>query len=124
MSEPDCQSADIENDGGWTIIRFHAPLSRIVESNVSEARDCLARAVAVAQANPPVRLLLDLTGVDFFGSSFIEGLFRSWKSIDQAGGEFAISNCSDHCREVLTVTHLGDLWKIYDERADILGEDG
>ena len=124
MSESPLDVVEIEPVGDWTVVRFRSPLARIVESNVTAARDGLAAGVDAAKSSEPVKLLLDLSGVDFFGSSFIEGLFRSWKSVDEVGGEFAISNCNEHCREVLTVTHLGDLWKIYDERADILGEDG
>ncbi|MBS0205426.1 MAG: STAS domain-containing protein [Planctomycetes bacterium] len=80
--------------------------------------------IAVAQdANPPL-LVLDLTVTEFFGSSFIEILFRVWKRLNsRADGnapaaKFAICGLQEHCREVMEVTHLDKLWPLYATRAE------
>lgn len=69
---------------------------------------------AAAGADPP-RIVVDLPCTRFFGSSFIEVLFRVWNRInDLPGGRFAISGLTPYCREVLEVTHLDKLWQLYD----------
>ena len=109
-------SSSIVQNGDWTILTFEPRMAQIGESNVLEARDLLEAATAKAIEQQPANLLLDLTGVSFFGSSFIEGMYRAWKAITAADGKFALSNCSEHCQEVLHVTKLGDLWTIYETR--------
>lgn len=111
-------SARLSRSGDWTVLEFDESMQHIVESNVEEARDHLVQAAAAAMQTEPAKLLVNLSGVGFFGSSFIEGLFRAWKTLKAAGGTFAISNCHEHCREVLTVTRLTDLWTIYDDHTD------
>lgn len=120
-TSPDDNAPLIATEGDWTVLRFGPGMAQIVESNVEQARDYLMQGAEAAKQAPPPKLLLDLSGVGFFGSSFIEGLFRCWKAMQAADGEFAISNCSEHCREVLTVTHLADLWTIYGDNAEATG---
>ena len=112
----------IEREGQWTILHFGDAMSQIGESNAEEARTLLLAATKVATGETPPNLLLDLSGVSFFGSSFIEGMYRAWKSVTDAGGKFGLADCSDHCQEVLQVTKLGDLWKTYKTRSEALSE--
>ena len=119
MSDPSSRfDASISREGKWTVLQFDSEMAQIGESNVQQARDLLEAATQSAVEADPSNLLLDLSGVSFFGSSFIEGMYRAWKAVTAADGEFALSNCSDHCHEVLTVTKLGDLWSIYPSRDD------
>lgn len=69
--------------------------------------------IEIAQAaNPPI-LVLDMKPTEFFGSSFIETLFRVWKKLNlQPGAKFAISGLQPYCKEVLEVTHLDRLWPL------------
>lgn len=113
-------AALITREGAWTVLQFDGRMSQIGESNAQRGRDLLEAAVLKAVAESPPNLLLDLSGVSFFGSSFIEGMYRAWKKITDAGGTFALSDCSDHCREVLQVTKLGDLWTTYGSRGEAL----
>ena len=67
-------------------------------------------------ANPPL-VVLDLSHTNFFGSSFIEILFRIWNRLQaKPGGTFAICGVTSYCLEVLKVTHLDSLWKLYPTR--------
>ena len=78
-----------------------------------------------AEADPP-RVVVDLQHTRFFGSSFIEVLFRVWNRMNvRPGGRFAISGLTDYCQEVLEVTHLDKLWDIHgtlDEAVAALNE--
>ena len=74
------------------------------------------------EANPP-RLVLDMKVTEFFGSSFIEILFRVWKQLNsQPGAKFAISGLQEYCREVLQITHLDKLWPLYATQAEAVDE--
>ena len=69
-------------------------------------------------ANPPL-VVLDLSHTTFFGSSFIEVLFRLWHQIQtRPGGTFALCGLTEHCLEVLTVTHLDTLWRHFANRGE------
>jgi anti-anti-sigma regulatory factor len=69
-------------------------------------------------AEPPL-VVLDLSNTKFFGSSFIEILFRLWNRLQtKPGGRFAISGVTAYCREVLKVAHLDTLWQVYATRDD------
>jgi anti-anti-sigma factor len=66
-----------------------------------------------AEADPP-RVIVDMQYTRFFGSPFIEVLFRVWNRINSVpGGRFAISGLTPYCLEVLEVTHLDKLWEIH-----------
>ena len=56
------------------------------------------------------RWTADLSYTKFFGSSFIEVLFRVWNRVNGAGGKFALAGLTSYCREVLEITHLDKLW--------------
>lgn len=71
-----------------------------------------------ADADPP-RIVVDLPYTKFFGSSFIEVLFRVWNRINGLpGGRFSISGLTPYCKEVLEVTHLDKLWELHDTLDD------
>ena len=62
----------------------------------------------------PPQVVVDMQHIDFFGSSFIETLFRMWNRIKSAdGGRFALSGLRPYCLEVLQVTNLTSVWPIY-----------
>ena len=65
-------------------------------------------------------LLVDLSSVEFFSSSFIEVLFRLWNRTKANGQQFALCGLHPYCREVLEVTNLTSVWKIYEDRDDAL----
>lgn len=69
-------------------------------------------------ANPPL-IVLDMPHTKFFGSSFIEILFRLWNRLQgKSGGQFAISGLTPYCKEVLTITHLDTLFRLFPTRED------
>ncbi|MEW4488824.1 STAS domain-containing protein [Thalassoglobus sp. JC818] len=62
----------------------------------------------------PPQVVVDMQHIDFFGSSFIETLFRMWNRIKAVdGGRFALSGLRPYCLEVLQVTNLTSVWPIY-----------
>lgn len=99
---------------GVTVIAFGTDFSSIDEQHLDSVRPELL--AVTEQGTLPKAVVVDLSHTKFFGSSFIEVLFRVWKRVTGAGGKFAIAGLSGYCLEILTVTHLDTLWKNYPTR--------
>jgi anti-anti-sigma factor len=104
-------SPTYERRGNVTCVVLGRDFENLDEQSVDEIReDLLEKAYA---ADPP-RVLVDLTNVKFFGSSFIEILFQIWTKINGfEEGKFGISGLTKYCTEVLEVTQLDKLWTLY-----------
>jgi anti-anti-sigma factor len=77
--------------------------------------DITAAVDEAGQASVP-KVLLDMSSVKFFGSSYIEVLYRLWKQMESRKGRFVISGLHPYCREVLQVTNLDKIWTIVTDR--------
>lgn len=118
------KSPTIETHGSVTCIRLGPEFENLDEHVLDMIR---SKMLDTAQAADPPRVIVDLQYTSFFGSSFIEVLFRIWNRINgMPGGRFGISGLTDYCREVLEVTHLDKLWSLYptfDEAVKDLSDD-
>ncbi len=94
---------------GVTVLSLGQTLENIDEIAMGTLRTSLPD---LASSVTPPRLVLDMSGVAFFGSSFIELLFIISKRLGDRNGKFAISGLSPHCAEVLHITHLDHVWTI------------
>ncbi|HEY0982622.1 MULTISPECIES: STAS domain-containing protein [unclassified Schlesneria] len=100
-------------DGKVTIIVFGEDLKHLDEVNVVEIGKKLLQ--IVESVTHPL-LVLDLHATEFFGSSFIESLFRVWKQLNRKpAAKFGLAGLQPYCREVLEVTHLDRLWPLFDD---------
>lgn len=105
-------------EGDVTILVFGPELSQIDETNVA---DLGGRLNAVAEGLPNPQLILDMSTVEFFGSSFIDALFRVWKKMTaRPHAQLAIAGLQPYCRDVLKITRLDSLWQIFDSRDSAL----
>jgi anti-anti-sigma factor len=107
-------------EGNVTVLEL-GPKCRMVEEGMLDSigQDLLQATVA---ANPPL-VIVDLSHTEFFGSGFIEVLFRVWNRIQQKqGGKLSLCGLQPYCREVLEVTHLDKLWPLHATRADAVKE--
>jgi anti-sigma B factor antagonist len=112
----------ITNLAHATVVAFGPEYKNITEDIVSSA----SGALLAAAGNEQPQMVLDFSHVEFFGSSFIEVLFRVWKRLQQRGGGFALANVSTYCQEVLKTTHLDTLWPVcatVDDAAALLKAD-
>lgn len=102
----------VEQDG-VTVVVFGAELNSITEDRISLVSEAIMEA---AEADPPY-VVVDLAGVEFFSSSFIEVVFRLWNRLQRHdGGRMALCGLTQYCHEVISVTNLDDLWEIYPDR--------
>lgn len=106
----DLEPFDVTEVSGITVAAFRPNCSQIDEAHVELVSRHLMD--LVLNLKKPA-LVLDLSQVDFFGSSFIETLFRTWKRLQgREGAKFALCGLRPYCREVLEVTHLDNLWTL------------
>lgn len=71
------------------------------------------------RAEPPW-LLVDLTGVGYVGSNFLEILVRGWKRLKQRSGTMALCGVGSFCADILKITRLNTLWTIYPSREEAI----
>jgi anti-sigma B factor antagonist len=109
---PPIKKPQILLDGDITIVAFGEEFEHLGE----DVMPAVATAVDEAgQASVP-KVLLDMSSVKFFGSSYIEVLYRLWKQMESRSGRFVISGLHPYCREVLQVTNLDKIWTIVTDR--------
>jgi len=104
----------IRKQDGVTVISLGPEYESLDEHLLEDLGDLLL--TTAQQADPP-RVVLDLSHTRFFGSAFLEILFRMWNRLRaREEGRLCISGLSPYCREVLEVTHLDRLWDIRETR--------
>lgn len=107
-----CQQGEI------TVIALGPEYENLDEPMLDHVREVM---LDLAQSANPPRVVLDLSHTKFFGSAFIEILFRTWNRLkSRPGGRFAICGLTPYCAEVLEVTHLNRLWEICRTRDEAL----
>ncbi len=95
---------------GVTVIALGPDYETLDESVLDELRESLLQMVNAAE--PPL-VVLDMPHTRFFGSAFLEVLFRAWNRINARHGQFAISGLTQYCHEVVVeISNLDKLWKI------------
>lgn len=75
--------------------------------------------VAIADVDVP-RVIFDMTRTKFFGSEFLELLFRVWHRTNRLGGKFAVANATGPALDILQTTHLDQLWPTFPTVAEAL----
>lgn len=105
-------SLSVRSEHGVTVIKFGPEFQHLDETLVDTAGRQLQGAV---QAVREPRVVLDMSYVSFFGSSFIEMMMRAWRTLQgKSEATMAIAGLQPYCREVLEVTHLDRLWPTFD----------
>ncbi len=116
MSAPALAPEVVVSDSVTVIVlgpAFHVVDERVLDGGLGETLLEIAN-----EANPPL-VVLDLSHTKFFGSSFIEVLFQLWTRLQaRSGGGFSICGLTPHCLDVLKVTHLDTLWRLFPDREE------
>lgn len=108
---PAAKTPSVTREQGVTVIALGTEYENLSDSELDELKTVLVD--AVSRAEPPL-IVLNLSHLRFFGSAFIEALFRAWNQLNvRPGAKFCLSGLSSHCREVVEITHLDQLWPIF-----------
>lgn len=65
-----------------------------------------------------VRLVLDLSDVDYMSSAGLREIVTALKSVKRASGDLRIAQPSDRVREVLAMSGLDTIFRIYETQAE------
>jgi anti-anti-sigma factor len=101
-------------DGSVTVIDLGHDYKQIGESQLDAIR---GRLLELAQTVDPPLVVIDLTGITFFGSSFIELMFRLGNRLRLRQGRLALCGLDPYCAEVLNITRVDRLWPTFADRA-------
>jgi anti-anti-sigma factor len=71
------------------------------------------------KAEPP-RVVVDLSGIGYVGSNFLEILVRGWKRLKQRQGTMVLCGVSPFCADILRITRLNSLWTVYPSRQEAI----
>jgi anti-anti-sigma factor len=101
----------IQHQGEFVIVSVNP----LVEGLDHTLGDTLAEIVlgAVRTQEHPLAIV-DLTGVELFGSMFLSVLLRCWKACVTRGGMMVLCGVGERVRELLKIVRLDVLWPIYD----------
>ncbi|HLJ10707.1 MAG TPA: STAS domain-containing protein [Planctomycetaceae bacterium] len=116
-ASPTTLAPEVVVDSGVTVIGL-GPAYQIVDEHVLDSGLAESLIDIANDADPPL-VVLDLCHTQFFGSSFIEVLFRLWTRLQgRSGGAFTLCGLTPHCLDVLKITHLDTLWRLFASREE------
>lgn len=107
----------VKRHGDLAVIVPSPEVEHLPDSLIKPAADML---LAPLQSDPPNNLIVDLEGVRYFGSSFIQFLLRCHEVVKQRGSELVLAGVNDRIRELLTMTQLDTIWALYDSRTEAM----
>jgi anti-anti-sigma factor len=107
----------IERHGEVTLLTA-APALETFDPALVEQASALMLQPLHEQETPLI--VVDLSRVDFFGSSFLSLLLRCWRLASSKGGQMVLSGVSERARELLHLTSLDLIWPIYADRREAI----
>lgn len=111
------QSFRIERHGEIAIIIPSPEVESMHEAVIREAANMVVQSL---ENDPPSGVVIDLSGVSYFGSVFISFLLRCHMRAKMHGSEIVLAGASDRVQELLRLTALDSIWAIYKTRAEAL----
>lgn len=98
---------------GYAVVAFNPSLSDCRWGDIEQVGvEIKERLVALDR---PV-FLLDLTRMEFMGSSIVALIVKLWKTTQEREGDMVVVNSSTMIGEVLEIAGLTRIWKIVDSR--------
>lgn len=77
--------------------------------------DVLSRQLEECLQDVPPRVVLNLTDIPLFDSLGLEWLLDAADRCTQRGGQFQLAAANPLCRDILTVTGVGDRFERFDD---------
>ena len=107
----------VKRHGDVAVIIPSPEVEYLPENTVNTAAEMV---LAPLKQDPPTHLIIDLTGVRYFGSAFITFLLRCHLPVKQQGGELVLAGVNPRIRELLKTTALDTLWALYSTRREAM----
>lgn len=107
---------EISQEGDITFVGFSAKLAQLDETKLVDVSNSMQQ---VADQSAGQMVVLDLSRVEFFGSSFIEAMFRTWNRLNRKpGSKLVLCGLQEYCKEVVQITHLDRIWPVVANREE------
>ena len=101
----------VKRHGDLAVIIPSPEIEQLPENLIQPAASLV---LAPLREDPPQSLIIDLSGVRYFGSAFIQFLLRCHLLVKQRGSELVLAGVNPRIRELLRTTALDTLWALYD----------
>ena len=107
-------------------VKYHGEIALVIPSpEVEQLPESLMQPaasmlLAPLKKEPPSHVVVDLTGVRYFGSAFITFLLRLHLISKQRGSELILAGVNSRIRELLKTTALDTIWALYETRQEAL----
>lgn len=101
-----CQHRD-----GYSVISFPAELST---AHMAEVRDAGLQIIDQLSSVKSPACLVDLTALDYMGSSLVASIVRIWKAVKAQDGRMVVVASNERIVDVLKATGLTKVWTIVD----------
>jgi len=115
---------DMEIAGNTLVLIPRSNLSELQFVHFDQAADRVFRELDACAAR---NVILDLEHTDYYGSTAIGFFVKLWKRVRCADGNMVLCHVSENEQEILRVTRLDLLWRVYANReaalANIEGRD-
>lgn len=103
------KSMNVTEQDGVSVVKFGSDYAYIDERVLDDVQKFL---LDTADRAEPPKLLLNLADTEFFGSAFIEVIFRAWNRLKARNGRLGLCELTPYCAEVIDITHLDRVWTI------------
>ena len=100
---------------GYAVVEFNPSLSDCKWGDIEEIGTQLKERLLALER--PV-FLLDLTRLEFMGSSIVALIVKLWKTTQERDGDMVVVNTSSMIGEVLEIAGLTRVWKIVESREE------
>ena len=111
MPQLDASDAFTIERHGEVVAILTSPVLEMMEPSLLEGAASLVMD-AVGRESAP-QIVVDLSTLDYFGSSFLALLIRCWKVADKRDGAMVLSGVSPRAKELLHLTSLDMVWPMY-----------
>lgn len=98
-----------QNKDGYAVVSFPKELARAHLADIREAGEKIIEDLTAMKMQ---HCLIDLSELDYIGSSLVASIVRIWKTISERDGQMVVVATNLGTREVLKVTGLNKVWTI------------
>lgn len=117
----DAPPYEYDTTRGYPVVAFNPSLGDCRWGDIEQVGNDLKEKLATLDRPD---FLMDLTRLEFMGSSVVALIVKLWKAVQEKEGEMVVVNSSSMIGEVLEIAGLSRVWKIVDsheEAEQILG---
>jgi anti-anti-sigma factor len=109
------EAYDFEDGNGFTVVNFNPAIADAQWGEIEQVGTELKE--RLSQLEAPI-FLVDLTRLQFMGSSVVALIVKLWKAVNELQGGLVVINSSSVIYEVLDIAGLTRLWTIVETREE------